>query len=159
MSGDGMIEGEGDPISERASRDQRGESAACKGGSRQRQGWTRSRSCSARPLAAAANAARAHAAASPRAMLGSNHCLRPCYRRQRNAHIDRRRDQVAREASVVVREQEERLASLPVGVDTVRASRELRRSAAAVAASWIENALSNVFFTLLLRLASFCLHI
>jgi len=46
----------------------------------------------------------------------------------RNAQLDRRRDEVVRESNVVAREQEGRLASLPVGVDTYRASQELRRS-------------------------------
>ena len=64
--------------------------------------------------------------------------LRPpsvCVCRQRNAQIDRQQQSLMREAGAVVREQEDRLAALPVGVDTTRASRELRRSAAAVAAT------------------------
>jgi hypothetical protein len=53
-----------------------------------------------------------------------------CACRERNERLDQRREELARQATTVAREQEDRLASMPVGVDTFRANTELRRAEA-----------------------------
>ena len=80
-------------------------------------------------------------------LLGSrSQCLRFSHRlharcpfspicRARNAQIDQQRSAISADAARAAREQEERLASLPVGVDTFRANQELRRAESASATS------------------------
>ena len=61
--------------------------------------------------------------------------------RAKNAQLDAEQQALSRDAALAAREQEERLASMPVNVDTFRASKDLRRSEAATAAATVSSGL------------------